>query len=131
MEKFEFNGETFTKGDVANDAPEIIKWAVNRVKPRANKCLENSGKMAQETGAKMVEGYLVTVFHDKEEVECVGHVWNDYQGSQFDISANLINDESVKENYYFPHKAYEFSDALKQTHPFLLGRNVWFLAPTS
>ena len=121
IEKFEFNGETFTKGDVSAAVPEKIKWAISRVKPVANKCLANSGKMAQETGAKMVEGYLITTYHDKVEVECVGHVWNEYNGIQFDISASLINDETVKDNTYFPHKMYLVADALKQADPFPFG----------
>jgi len=121
IEKFEFNGETFNKGDVTAEVPEKIKWAISSVKPVANKCLANSGKMAQETGAKMVEGYLITTYHDKEQVECVGHVWNEYHGIQFDISASLINDETVKDNTYFPHKTYLVADALRQANPFPFG----------
>jgi len=121
IEKFEFKGEAFVKVSVSDEVPEKIKWAVNRVNPIANQCLKNSGKMAKETNAKMVEGYLITTFHDMEEVECVGHVWNEYQGIQFDISAGLVNQENVKENGYFPHKIYPLADALIRPDPFPFG----------
>lgn len=120
-DKFEFNGETFAKGDVTAEVPEKIKWALKRVSPIMNECLKNSGKMAQETGAKIVEGFLVTEYHDKDELECVGHVWNEYQGVHFDISASLIKNGNVKGNAYYPHKTYLVGDALKQPVPFPSG----------
>jgi len=117
MENFEFDGETFMKGEVMAEAPEKINGAVKSVNPIENACLENSGKMARKTGAKMVEGYLVTEFHDIEEVECVGHVWNEYGGIQFDISAGLIENDKIKNNTYFPVKTYLVADARKQANP--------------
>jgi len=70
----------------------------------------------------MVEVYLITAFHDKDEVECVGHAWNEYGGTHFDITAGLIKNEKVKSNTYFSEKTYLYEDASIYIVPFTMGK---------
>lgn len=70
-------------------------------------CTRNAYLAAKDTGCNIVEGYLITYFKDDQPLECVGHVWNELDGVNFDLS--IPDNENVKRLQYLAREVYPIS----------------------
>jgi hypothetical protein len=110
------------------EVPEHIKQDLKGVRLESGNCLGNSYNVAQKlTDVNMVEGFLVTLF-EEEQPECVGHVWNEWNGQHFDVTIDLkLHDRKVKENIYFVSIVYSIGEAQVEKRPKSnIGLNVFF-----
>jgi hypothetical protein len=97
---------------VVHECPKDILPKIKNIDLKLEGCTVNSYKIAKKVNCQMIEGFLVTVFSNKKEIECVGHVWNLLNDTHFDMSITIIDREHVKENFYFPILEYNPADAL-------------------
>ena len=110
MEQLKFNNKTYLKIDIKN-IPGGLEKTCKNVLLIKGQCLKNSYEIAKATSSMLVEGFLITKFIDKNELDCVGHAWNIYNDIHFDLSVDLVNTSNVESNFYFVKEIYEHSKA--------------------
>lgn len=73
-------------------------------------CLLNSYNVAKIKRCNLVEGFLVTKFKDNS-LNCVGHVWNEINGSHFDFTLPIKGiREDIESHEYFLVEKYDWKE---------------------
>lgn len=110
MEDLVFNEKVYMFIEVKNTRVCFEK-DVKASKPKEGDCIFNSYKVAEKIdNVKMVEGFLVSYFEDGT-LECVGHVWNEINGSHFDVTKGIKkHDKIIKSDNYFIASVYDSKD---------------------
>jgi len=129
MENLKFKDVEYSKINISK-IPENHQKTIDKIPVKPKDCLGNSYEIAKNiTDINIVEGYLVTYFEDESDIESVGHVWNEYKGSYFDKSIELIqHNRKVKENKYFLAIMYTANE-VKKGKVYLPSKDMYDLIP--
>jgi hypothetical protein len=111
MPNLSYDGRVYPLA-IINPIPEEIANLIKSIEFKEGECLFNSYKISKRINSvNVVEGFLVTLF-ENEQIDCVGHSWNEINGYYFDVTIGLKNHkQKIRQNIYYHDIKYNAVDA--------------------